>query len=79
MSGEIALVEQFVSYLRNERHFSPYTARCYGADLRQFAEYITSTRLSEGAEASEPAENEISDRMLAAERHADSWFPFTSG
>ncbi len=33
------LIEQFVNYLRFERHFSPYTARCYGADLRQYAEY----------------------------------------
>ena len=36
----IPLVEQFVEYLRHERHFSPYTARCYGADLRQYVEYL---------------------------------------
>ena len=34
------LIEQFLEYLRLERHFSPYTARCYGADLRQFAGYL---------------------------------------
>ncbi len=33
-------LEQFVNYLRYERHFSPYTARCYGADLRQYAEFL---------------------------------------
>ena len=34
------LMGQFVDYLRFERHFSPYTARCYGADLRQFMEFL---------------------------------------
>ncbi len=36
----VPLVQQFVDYLSHERHFSPYTARCYGADLRQFVEYL---------------------------------------
>jgi integrase/recombinase XerC len=35
-----ALIEQFVNYLRFERHFSPYTARCYEADLRQYAAFL---------------------------------------
>ena len=36
----LPLTEAFTSYLADERHFSPYTARCYGADLRQYIEYI---------------------------------------
>ena len=40
MTSSCSLVEKFVEYLRYERHFSPYTGRCYGADLRQFAEFI---------------------------------------
>ena len=36
----LALLDSFTSYLSDERHFSPYTARCYGADLRQFVEYL---------------------------------------
>lgn len=42
MTGQLQLplIEQFVNYLRFERHFSPYTARCYGADLRQFVEHV---------------------------------------
>jgi integrase/recombinase XerC len=36
----LPLTESFGSYLIDERHFSPYTARCYGADLRQFIEYL---------------------------------------
>ncbi|MCC5822966.1 MAG: tyrosine recombinase XerC [Phycisphaerales bacterium] len=36
----LPITESFGSYLTEERHFSPYTARCYGADLRQFIEYL---------------------------------------
>lgn len=36
----LPLVGGFIEYLTNERHFSGYTARCYGADLRQFVEYL---------------------------------------
>ncbi|HVZ93388.1 MAG TPA: tyrosine recombinase XerC [Phycisphaerales bacterium] len=36
----LPMIEQFLSYLTDERHFSPYTARCYGADLRQYAEHL---------------------------------------
>ena len=32
----LQITESFQRYLGDERHFSPYTARCYGADLRQF-------------------------------------------
>jgi integrase/recombinase XerC len=38
--NEIPLIQQFLEYLRLERHFSPYTARCYGADLRQYAQFL---------------------------------------
>ncbi len=44
----------FTRYLTEERHFSPYTARCYGADLRQFVEYLTEElgiEINESAEA----------------------------
>src|SRR5690349_8036953 len=33
-------VEQFLNYLQFERHFSAYTSRCYGADLRQFCQFL---------------------------------------
>ena len=35
------LIDQFLDYLRIERQFSPYTGRCYGADLRQFVEFLS--------------------------------------
>ncbi len=37
----LPITQSFASYLTDERHFSPYTARCYGADLRQFVEYLS--------------------------------------
>jgi integrase/recombinase XerC len=36
------IVAAFLTYLTDERHFSPYTARCYGADLRQYTDFLTS-------------------------------------
>ncbi len=34
------IITSFLSYLLDERHFSPYTARCYGVDLGQFTDYL---------------------------------------
>ena len=36
------LFDEFLNYLRHERHFSPHTAKCYSADLKQFAEFLDS-------------------------------------
>lgn len=36
----VPLIAGFLGYLTDERHFSPYTARCYGADLRQYCEFV---------------------------------------
>ncbi|HYF15223.1 MAG TPA: tyrosine recombinase XerC [Phycisphaerales bacterium] len=50
----IALLEAFTRYLSDERHFSPYTARCYGADLRQYVDWLAAQNrvsLDQGAEA----------------------------
>jgi integrase/recombinase XerC len=38
----LPITDAFAAYLIDERHFSPYTARCYGADLRQFVEFLAS-------------------------------------
>lgn len=40
-TSPLPLVNAFLAYLTDERHFSPYTARCYGADLRQFVEFLS--------------------------------------
>ncbi len=39
--SSIPLTDAFASYLIDERHFSAYTARCYGADLRQYVQYLS--------------------------------------
>jgi len=35
-----AVIQEFLGYLKHERHFSAHTAKCYGADLRQFSGFI---------------------------------------
>jgi integrase/recombinase XerC len=39
----LPIVERFAAYLLDERHFSQYTARCYGADLRQYVEHLAAS------------------------------------
>src|SRR3990172_5304887 len=34
------LTEEFLNYLKFERHFSPHTAKCYAADLAQFCAFL---------------------------------------
>lgn len=68
MDAETPFVEQFVNYLRFERHFSPYTARCYGADLRQYVEHLLGSDGSENTDASDAANQQrIDQRLLAAD------------
>lgn len=40
MNEHLPIVRGFLSYLTDERHFSPYTSRCYGVDLRQYVDFI---------------------------------------
>jgi len=35
-----ATIEQFLRYLKFEKRFSEHTAKCYGADLAQFSEFL---------------------------------------
>ncbi len=61
---QLPLIDKFLDYLRLERHFSPYTARCYGADLRQYADYL----VEQLTEQNQPAEAEaVSAKVLAAD------------
>lgn len=38
---EIPLIDEFLNYLKFERHFSGHTAKCYAADLAQFCAFLT--------------------------------------
>ncbi|NLX05965.1 MAG: tyrosine recombinase XerC [Phycisphaerae bacterium] len=60
MSGS-ELINEFIDYLRFEKHFSNYTARCYGADLRQFVE----TTIQDGATGQAAAEPRGADGQVA--------------
>jgi len=51
----LPIIESFQSYLTEERHFSPYTAKCYGADLRQFLAFLIEDLGIQPDEASEQA------------------------
>ncbi len=46
MTPQIPMLDEFVGYLKFERHFSPYTARCYGADLKQYSEFLAEQAMS---------------------------------
>ena len=61
----LPIVAAFQSYLTDERHFSPYTAKCYGADLRQYVEY-----LADEHDITPDADNER--KAFEARRHAPS-------
>ncbi|MEM7621948.1 MAG: tyrosine-type recombinase/integrase, partial [Planctomycetota bacterium] len=65
----VPMTESFTASLVDERHFSPYTARCYAADLRQLIEFLTG-RI--GGETSEHAEREAFSRLEAHADHAGS-------
>ena len=34
-------IQEFTNYLNFEKYFSAHTAKCYGADLLQFAQFVT--------------------------------------
>ncbi|MBY0307907.1 MAG: site-specific integrase, partial [Phycisphaerales bacterium] len=58
----LPVINGFIAYLGDERHFSAYTARCYGADLRQFIEWV---ELTERTTINEPVEQKAYEARLA--------------
>ncbi len=67
MSDDLPLIQQFLDYLRFERHFSPYTARCYGADLRQFAGFLAGQMESAAAGNGDAAVPGLTQRVIEAD------------
>ncbi|UCC97971.1 MAG: tyrosine recombinase XerC [Phycisphaerales bacterium] len=45
------IIHKFLDYLKFERRFSEHTAKCYGADLAQFCEFLTGRPQSASADA----------------------------
>lgn len=58
----LPIVAGFTSYLMDERHFSHYTARCYGADLRQYVEFLSDEA---HIDVKEPAETAAWQRLAS--------------
>ena len=48
---ESTIIHKFLDYLKFERRFSEHTAKCYGADLTQFGEYLEGTVESDSSES----------------------------
>jgi len=44
------IIQKFLDYLRFEKRFSEHTAKCYGADLHQFGEFLTGMSEPTGGE-----------------------------
>ncbi|MFQ6034796.1 MAG: tyrosine recombinase XerC [Sedimentisphaerales bacterium] len=53
MEEESSIVQQFLNYLKFEKRFSEHTAKCYGADLSQFGNFLIDASDS-GMSAVEP-------------------------
>lgn len=80
MHINLPVVEKFLSYLTDERHFSPYTSRCYGLDLRQYTDFIVGESGVAWVDAAEAAATRplngnpkgatLTERILAADVEA---------
>jgi len=79
MNMHETIIDQFINYLRAERHFSSHTARCYAADLEQFraflldpdAEPLNGPDQSGGRGANGYANQKIPPALITAEVVAD--------
>lgn len=63
------LVRQFLDYLKLEKHFSDYTVKSYGADLTQFAQFLSGDIGGEHAQAASlgGADVAIDQKLLKCE------------
>ncbi|MCC5829786.1 MAG: tyrosine-type recombinase/integrase [Phycisphaeraceae bacterium] len=61
------LVCQFIDYLKVEKNFSPYTARCYEADLKQYTQFIAQRLADQQARVTEPVVTNVSPGDFAPE------------
>lgn len=67
--SSLPIIDGFLAYLTDERHFSPYTARCYGADLRQFVGYLADEK---GTPINQPNEQAIYNQLADHSPGADT-------
>ena len=50
--NDCTITQEFLSYLKYEKHFSEHTAKCYGADLQQYAAFLIGDSDGAGNEGS---------------------------
>lgn len=67
MSTQTNLIHQFIDYLRIEKNFSPYTARCYEADLKQYTQFIRERLEDREARVVEPVVPKLTTGHFAPE------------
>lgn len=72
MSEIASLVQQFINFLRAEKHFSPHTSKCYAADLQQFCAYLCGQLGDAEINSREPiilrmAGEEVNRKLLAVD------------
>src|SRR3989339_383396 len=61
----VPVIQDFLNYLRFEKRFSDHTAKCYGADLQQFGEFLAGR--SGGFEQDEHHEHDIQPNFYNSE------------
>jgi len=52
---DCVITSEFLNYLRHEKHFSEHTAKCYGADLVQFSNFLQAGSDSTSAGGGDPS------------------------
>ena len=50
--NDCTINQEILSYLKYEKHFSEHTAKCYGADLQQYAAFLIGDSDGAGDEGS---------------------------
>lgn len=68
----LPVIDAFLAYLNEDRHFSAYTAKCYGADLRQYVEFLSDRRHIEPSAEDEQAAFSSAASLAAASQHAET-------
>ena len=59
------IVQEFLNYLNFEKRFSVYTAKCYGADLTQFGEFIAGVSESGSDYSAQTSMGSVSSQQSA--------------
>lgn len=62
-----SIIQDFLSYLNFEKRFSEHTAKCYGADLEQFSEFLLAHTAHTDTDVASPAFHSDTATALAVQ------------